>query len=920
MSSLLATKLHRLSVPAKRVQRPHLIQHLNEGLESGRQITLVSAPAGFGKTTCISEWVNGLDLPITWLWLDESDNDPVRFFAYFITALQKVDENIGRDIEGVLRSGQLPPSDVISTTLINDILELGSQFLLVLDDFHVIQDHNILEVLEKLVTNLLQANVPQPLHLVLLTREDPALPLAKLRATNRMTEIRAGDLRFTNPEAGRFLNEVMGLALSPADIAMLEDRTEGWIVGLQLAGLSVRDRANPSGFIATLSGSHRYILSYLTEQVLRQLPEEIQAFLLQTSILDKLSGDLCNAVTGRTDGQLLLERLFSANLFLIPLDDEQQWYRYHHLFADLLRNLQNTLHKDQTAELHRHASRWYAQSDMPNEAIQHALAAADYAQAMQLLENHATGMLMQGYMKTVEGWLSAIPPQLRSQNPRTNLAFAWMHLIHGTFAQASPYLERLQAIFSSFQWGPQDDSLKAEWLTLQSYLLAMQGKPSESVELANQALAIVPEANSYVRSLAANALGSAYLQMNDYTHAVEVYQKAIQYGRTAESLFSNVLGPSILAQIALQRGQLHMTFKVASQGIDRLESSGALPPVSGVVYGALAQVCYQWHQMEPARRHALRAIQLCSLGGYRDGEAYPRVLLARLLQWEGNLEVSSRELQKALDLMQSGASDWVREEAVSQQVRFHLAQNRLDAAEASLQEHGFSSQGRFSIPDLTPGQNITHLDRLLYNAALRILLYRARAQHELEGLPPGIELADRLVSGALQAEYLPVALEVLLIRAQMHAELGNSQASLADCVKALELAEPEGYILSFLEEGPAVMPLLNTVANQTAAPDRLKKYARKLLDAFPGEGKPVAPHAKRPDKVDGLIEPLTARELQVLRLVAAGDSNQTIATKLVITVRAVKKHTGSIFGKLNVSSRTQAIARARQLGLLSTEE
>jgi LuxR family maltose regulon positive regulatory protein len=356
MSSLLATKLYRPSIPPKRVQRPHLIQRLNEGLESGRQITLASAPAGFGKTTCISEWVNALDCPVTWLSLDAADDAPGCFLAYLGAALQKVDANLGRKIEGVLRSGQLPPSEIISTTLSNDIQELESRFLLVLDDFQVIQDRFILQVLEGLV-----ANLPQPLHLVLLTREDPPLPLARLRANNQLTEIRAGDLRFANPEADRFLNEVMGLSLSQADIAVLEDKTEGWIVGLQLAGLSIRDRTDPSSFIAALSGSHRFILSYLTEQVLNQQTREIQSFLLQTSILNRLSGDLCNAVTGRTDGHSLLERLFNANLFLIPLDDEQRWYRYHHLFADLLRDLQNTRQKDETAELHQRASRWYAQ-------------------------------------------------------------------------------------------------------------------------------------------------------------------------------------------------------------------------------------------------------------------------------------------------------------------------------------------------------------------------------------------------------------------------------------------------------------------------------------------------------------------------------------------------------------------------------
>ncbi|MDY7042161.1 MAG: LuxR family transcriptional regulator, partial [Chloroflexota bacterium] len=467
---LLQSKLYIPPVRPELVSRPRLIKRLNAGLH--RKLTLVSAPAGFGKTTCISAWVHGLDCPVTWLSLDPADDDPGRFFAYLVAALQEVDASLGREIEGVLRSGQLPPGEIISTTLSNDIQELEGRFLLILDDFQVIQDRFILEVLEKLV-----ANLPQPLHLVLLTREDPPLPLARLRANNQLTEIRAGDLRFTGPEADRFLNEVMALSLSQADIAVLEDKTEGWIVGLQLAGLSVRDRADPSAFIATLSGSHRFILSYLTEQVLSRLPEETQSFLLKTSILDRLSGDLCNAVTGRTDGHALLERLLSANLFLIPLDDEQRWYRYHHLFADLLRDLQNTRQKDETTELHRRASSWYAQAGMASEAIRHALAAEDYALAVHLLENHAMDMIMQGYAKTVNSWVQAIPMEWSSLSPRTNLALAWMHLLRGAYSQASPYLERLEGSFSSPQVSKEDrQSLEAERLVMQSLLLNMEGK------------------------------------------------------------------------------------------------------------------------------------------------------------------------------------------------------------------------------------------------------------------------------------------------------------------------------------------------------------------------------------------------------------------------------------------------------------
>ncbi len=390
-SNLRASKLHPPSLPAQWVERPSLTQRLHEGLALKRTITLVSAPAGFGKTTCICAWLNDQDgWPIAWLSLDPADDDPGRFFTYFIAALQTVDPNLAQEIEGVLNAGQLPPAEVLSTTLINEIWLREDQLLLILDDFHLIQDIFILQVLEQMISNL-----PSKMHLVLITREDPPLPLARLRANNRLTEIRVQDLRFTTHDIAAFLNKEWGLSLRQADIAMLADKTEGWAAGLQLAAIALCSLpasgggSDPAHFITNLSGSHRFILSYLTEQVLDRQPEKIKQFLLQTSILDKLNGDLCNAVTGRADGRFLLEHLINANLFLIPLDDAGQWYRYHHLFADLLRERQQTGAQAETAVLHQRASQWYAQEKMVNEAIQHALAAADYALAVVLLESHA---------------------------------------------------------------------------------------------------------------------------------------------------------------------------------------------------------------------------------------------------------------------------------------------------------------------------------------------------------------------------------------------------------------------------------------------------------------------------------------------------------------------------------------------------
>ena len=902
MSGLLATKLHCPSTPPKRVHRPHLIQRLNEGLEFGRQITLVSAPAGFGKTTCISEWVNALDCPVTWLSLDPVDDDPGRFFIYLVAALQKVDDNLGREIKSVLRSGQLPPSEIISTTLSNDIQELEGRFLLVLDDFQVIQDRIILQVLEKLITNL-----PQPLHLVLLTREDPPLPLARLRANNQMTEIRAGDLRFTSSEASRFLNEVMGLSLSQADIAVLEDRTEGWIVGLQLAGLSVRDRANPSSFIATLSGSHRFILSYLTEEVLTRQSEEIQSFLLQTSVLDRLSGDLCNAVTGRTDGHALLERLLSANLFLIPLDDEQRWYRYHHLFADLLRDLQNALQKDKTAELHQRASQWYAQAGMGergpfvSEAIQHALAAADYAMAVHLVESHAMGMILRGYVKTVEGWMQAIPPESGSQSPKANMAFAWMHLLHGTLAQASPYLERAQAAFSGPQMRPhlgeEDTSLKAEWLALQSNLLNAQGKPAESLALANRALEMTPEKDHYVRSLIYLGLADAYQQMDDYVHAVDAFQMIVQHGRAAANFIVELLGLTGLSAMALRHGQLHLAFEIASQGVDRVEHSGSLPPISAAIYGELGQVYYQWNQLEQAHRFFLRATQVSTLSGYSDAEIIYVVIRSRLYQVEGDLAASAREIQEAVDLLQGGAPAWVRSEVISQQVRLYLAQDNPAAAETVLRQSGVSIQ-----------DEITHKTDLIHLAYLRLMLHRGAQDYQNDKLRQRSELARRIIASAEAGQRIETALQALLLLALIQSLSGDTKGSLELLDQALGLAEPEGYIRIFLDEGAPVAALLRHAQEQGIHSD----YVKELLALFPS---PTG-ESNLPQKIGELIEPLTERELEILRLIYEGCSNQEIARRLVITLHTVKKHNSNIYTKLGVNSRTQAVARARQLRLL----
>jgi LuxR family maltose regulon positive regulatory protein len=918
MTTLLTTKLHQPASPIKCVERPHLIQRLNAGLESGHQIILVSAPAGFGKTTCISEWVKTLNCwPVTWLSLDATDDDPGRFFTYLLAALQKVDEHLGYDIEGILRAGQLPPVEIITATLVNDLMKLGKPFILVLDDFQVIQDAYILQVLGTLVNNL-----PEPLRLVIITREDPPLPLARLRARNQLTEIRVGELRFSRPEIDLFLREATGLTFSQMDLDILEERTEGWAAGLHLAGFSIRDQSDPSRLISNLSGNQRFILNYLTEEVLNQQTENVLRFLLQTSILDRLCEDLCNAVTKRNDSGILLEQLFTNNLFITPLDDEGYWYRYHQLFGNLLRELQNKRQNEETAELHRRASRWYAQAGMASEAIQHALAGSDYETAVHLIELHAMDLLVQWHVKTVEGWMRAIPSEWIAQSTKANLAFAWLYLMRGNPTPALPYLERLRTIFANPQIEG-DPVIKTRWLVLQSMLRNARRRPKESLALANQALETVPREEVNVLSQIYLEMANAYQQLDDYPRAVEAFQNITQHSKDAGNSVLEMLGIAGMALLAIQHGELHFAHKIVSSGIERMENSGVLPPISTALYGELGEIHYQWYQLEQAHESFRRATKVSTLSGYSDAALYYGVILSRLFQIAGELDGAAREIQKAVALMQVDAPAVVEEEIIAQQVRVYLAQDHLAAAEATLKSRGFAFGESYSFPELE--DNVTRPIGVLYISALRILLYRALTRDEIENLKRGIELVARLIDGALQRKYIPLALEMLLLRARMYIAIGNNQDSLADIALAVKLAEPERFISVFVEEGPLIAKALKVLVSQDKLERVQADHAKVILMTF--SGTQVIDSSRGPNlsernlsykgsKFEIPIEPLTDRETEILRLMAEGLKYKEIADRLFISLNTVRSHVKSMYAKFNVNNRTKAIAMAKELGLI----
>jgi LuxR family maltose regulon positive regulatory protein len=864
------------------VPRPRLIDQLDEGLHLGRRLTLISAPAGFGKTTLISAWLGQAGRPIAWLSVDEGDNDPVQFLYYLVAALQQVDEGIGRTVTPLLQSPQPSPPQSLATALINDISASTKGLILVLDDYQFITSPAIHPIV-----GFLLENQPPEVHTVISTREDPPFALARMRARGQVTEIRERDLRFTLEETAAFLSRTMGLALSPDAVAALEARTEGWITGLQLAGLALqKDQEDADAFIAAFTGSDRYIMDYLMAEVLEREPESVRSFLRQTALLDRLTAPLCDAVTGREDSRAILEHLEGANLFLIPLDHRREWYRYHRLFAEVLRL---TIPQAQRGALHQRAVHWYEAHGFVKQAIQHALAYAratgDLDDAERLISQAATATMHSGAVMTVHGWLDALPDGRVRANPALAIGKGWVLAVTGAMAQAEDYANAAEAALQVAE----PSRHVGELLLLRCFiaLLGHQDYP-KAIELASSALESLPEDDRYWRVVALWAMAEAQERTGHIADAIRAFRDAQRIGQTLGDQAFTVTVDMALAAALNSHGKRDEAIRVCEEAIARYtDDQGRVAPLAGLVCSVLGTLQYEANQLDVARQYhdqglALFGKQFASTGylmatyGFR----------AQTLYAQGEVDAALESLQTAYQ-MDTGLTDpgWV----LAREATIRLKQGDLPAVLRWVETDGLS---------LDEAPQYLRLDsQLAYARVLLALGQLADAQGWLARLEGFVE--ERGLYRWLISVY---ALQALAAE-----RLGDHEAACDRLAQAVRLAAPEAYYRAFLDEDALLLELLPDVRH--VAPqfvDQLLDYAR---------GASVA----RRRVPQPLVEPVSERELEVLGLIAAGYSNAEIAQRLFITLGTVKRHINNLYGKLGVQSRTQAVAKGRELRLLDID-
>lgn len=873
IAPLLSTKFSKPLHRPDLIPRARLIERLDQG--SAGKLILICAPAGFGKTTIMSLWEQQNRSPSAWLALDADDNQVVRFLVYMITAFQAIAPEVGQTALAMLQSTQSSSLEVVLTVLINELSSLPEDFFLFLDDYHLIEAQAIHTALSFLIEHL-----PQHMHLVIASRSDPPLPLSRLRARGQLTELRQADLRFTTEEAAGFLKQSLGLQLTPQQIAALEARTEGWIAGLQLAALSMRGRENHEAFIRDFSGSHRFVIDYLADEVFSRQAEDLRQFLCETAIVDRLTPALCQAITGRSDSAALLRMLEEANLFLIPLDDQRTWYRYHPLFQDFLRT---RLEEHLRTELHKKASQWFLANGYAYEAVNHALSTGDMDLAEQVISQAVKDAFQQAAFPSLIGWLEALPEERVLANPVLAIYKSLTLFITHSLEEALPYgLAAEKLIGSDMQ-----SALQGQFLCLKAHLAMCVGQLDEAVQYAREALEYLEEEHHFLHNLTLNVLGQVLEMKGEVAMAVEIYRQAFEYGWQAGDHLGALV---VFTNLVFGLNELGRRREAVS-GCQRLVADEKLStehglPLKDAIYLPWSLLEFEANNLDLAFEYSERALKLAQAVNFTPATIWAQYILAFVHLAKGELE-AMRELTRQ---GREFASQTGRENLQGTWFAALEAQASIDSGDLPAALRWADSMG------YTPQDSPSHWMDQPYFTYLRSLLRSGQVEAAQALLNTMETLAEQ---GGRQRKLITIyLLQALACQANGEKETARERLS-----RAVELAAPEGYRRAFLDEGQGIQQLLPHVRQIAPA------FVDELLFSF-HPSKPV------PASVEGFMEALTERELEVLELVAKGLSNREIAEVLYVTLGTTKKHLNNIFSKLYVESRTQAVAKARELGLL----
>ncbi|MEM7343422.1 MAG: LuxR C-terminal-related transcriptional regulator [Chloroflexota bacterium] len=935
---ILATKLYISPPRPNTVRRRRLIEAIDEGIRLQRKLTLISAPAGFGKTTLVSNWIDHLQSEeskesggkIAWLSLGEDDNDLIRFITYVVAALQTINSNIGAGILSLLQSPQSLPANLILTTLINELAETTQKFTLVLDDYHLIESRSIHESVAFFIDHL-----PPQLHLVIASRSDPPLSLARLRGRGELTELRAIDLRFTLDEAVEFLNQMMGLTLSVEEVAALEKRTEGWITGLQMVALALQgsharqSHPDTTDFIQDFTGSHRFILDYLVEEVLQQQSEQVRTFLLQTAILDRLSDSLCQAVQFGLDSTSegsaeenasqhennkgLLETLERHNLFVIPLDNQRQWYRYHHLFADVLQARLLAEQPDQLPVLHQNASEWYDANNLPSEAIRHAFAAEDLARAATLIEVAWPAFRRDGQEGPMLAWMKKLPDELVRTRPVLNVAYALILLNHNLLDAAEARLQEAEQWLTSSR---QRETLSSQMVVIdnkqfrflpasianaRAYRAQALGDISGTVMYAQQALTLLEEDDYYERGTTAALLGLAYWASGDLEAAHSSFAEGLATFQKTDGFAITIGGALILGNIRLAQGYLHEAVIDYEQALQLAAEQTMYQGTAGLYLG-LGEIQLERGDLEGAKQQLLKGKALGKHAASPNTKYLWRIIEAKIAEGQGNLDEALAFLNEAEQLYYPSPIPDVRP-IMAMKVSVWLKQNRLTEALSWARER-----------NLSVDNEINYVQEFEHLTLVRILIAQYKQTQTDEIIHQAITFLDRLLQAAESEKRIGSQIEILILQAVAYEAREKIPAALASLTRALTLAEPEGHIHIFVNEGEVIAQLLREATHRHILPT----YIDKLLAAFDNRDPhpPVDKSENLAPSTFPLTETLSQRELEVLRLFKTELSGPEIARELTIALSTVRTHTKNIYSKLNVNNRRAAVKRASELGLI----